>query len=417
MDATIDDVARFAIPQTSSAHHSRKYRAQTNGVSMRGSEMRLSPILEVVRQKWYNFSFEDKDDYWRLDLSSYDKPIGYIKKDICDNTTWPERYFRLDGGKKTITVQKEHANKAFVELYRLNKDLRNGDRSTGNKSMDFYDKKTGDKWFQVGSHQNVDTATLDIENDETRDYHPILLSGRSTLGDLGLKVPSPIRGCLGILTAGIHVNIYSTNASNEVSKIWVSQRASTKSYPFCFDQCIAGGMEIKHELNPYKNLWFEAEEESMYQIKKGENGLELWSPKCGGNLPRCIGVVGSTVHRIYFFTEKTDEYVGDAERGHVEFGMRFCFDIEIDSDETPHHNPADRSSTGFKEQTVEDIEDTLRAGLWKPNCGLVMIDFLRRHNLLADCDMRAMEVLVNPDFMPLSLPIPKFDETIPEKKS
>lgn len=328
-----------------------------------------SAALVGALKAWNNFKLEQ--ECWELYVGNFDEPVGYVKEDIKRAIDWDfsfNKQFQLDDSKKTIKVKDPAtANKAFEDLY------------VANQGKSFVNGDTFNKWI----------------NSKKTNYHPIFTTDPRLDH---LQVPSPLRGVLGILTAGIHVNVYSTK-DNKIDKIWVSERSQGKTYAGCYDQIIAGGMEPEHCRDPWMTFEEECHEETKYRFEN----KKLWRVVDGDKEPREIGKP-EEASQIYFFTDKNDDRVGESEKGHIEPGVRFCFDVKIAEGEEPRHNPDDKSSEGFKPFTVDEIKESLKKQKWKANCGLVMLDFLRRQELLSADEAKAVKEAL--DSKP-ELPIPE----------
>jgi hypothetical protein len=80
--------------------------------------------------------------------------------------------------------------------------------------------------------------------------------------------------------------------------------------------------------------------------------------------------------QISFYDLKDQDAGGEA--GHLEPGIRFTYELRVPPDFTPI--PGDEEGIDkFLLQTVDEVKADLRSYAWKPNCGLVMLDFLLRN--------------------------------------
>lgn len=377
LNTAMEVVEHFKAPPAT-IHKIQQYHTNQHEQS---SNMSGNFVVDAL-EAWNNF--KDLEGCWKLYIGSYNKAVGYFKKDIKEAINWDLPFaeqFDLDATNKTITVKKAAtANKAFEDMF------------DQNRGRQFFDEQTVDKWLSKKCKAREDSTI------KRPDYHPIFTQGRPDLKDL--KVPSPLRGITGNLTAGIHVNAYTTKSDKvTVDKIWVSKRLEGKAYGGCYDQIIAGGMEPHHNLDPWATFKQECEEESMYKLE----GKKFKRVLKGSVIGEAEGPT-----KIYFFTDKIyDDRVGASEKDHIEPGVRFCFDVKIAEGEVPDPNPEDKSSSGFKALTVNEIKQSLKDGNWKPNCGLVMLDFLRRKDLLSAEEKSAVMALDSPSF---GLPVPDFKE-------
>lgn len=203
-----------------------------------------------------------------------------------------------------------------------------------------------------------------------RDYHPV----RGLPDNLkGLKVPTILRGVIGIVTTGVHMNMYTKKKVNGENKIfvWVSKRSENVTYAGKLDQVVAGAMEPEDNNRAHNTLQREAKEEA---------GLVVAPDNTVSADGQVVGNVkyASTIT----FWDKKDKVAG-SEAGHLEPGLRYTYDLEVDPDFTPVPTEPE-SITGFFLKSADEVKEDLKNEEWKPNCGLVMLDFLMRHGELKE---------------------------------
>lgn len=119
-------------------------------------------------------------------------------------------------------------------------------------------------------------------------------------------------------------------------------------------------------MDPLRTLQREAMEEARLAID------------IGSRRATADGVLVGTVvagPRISFYDKK--DRVAGSEQGQLEPGIRFTFDLEVDSSFVPRLGEPE-AATGFVLKAVDDVKRDLVYAAWKPNCGLVMLDFLLR---------------------------------------
>ena len=63
--------------------------------------------------------------------------------------------------------------------------------------------------------------------------------------------------------------------------------------------------------------------------------------------------------------------------------VQYCFDMVFPSDGSVVPKPNDTEVESFDCYTVEETVELMRTGNFKPNCGLVLVDFFVRHGLLS----------------------------------
>ena len=159
----------------------------------------------------------------------------------------------------------------------------------------------------------------------------------------------------GFKAYGVHVNGFVRDkTTGEVSKLWVAKRAKDKStFPGMLDHIVAGGQP--YGISPADNV-----------IK--ECGEEANIPPSLASKARAAGAVS------YMNIEKSGRLKRDA---------LFCYDIELPVDFLP--TPVDGEVESFELQSLEWVLDKVVKGGsagYKPNCNLVIIDFLIRHGVI-----------------------------------
>jgi len=166
----------------------------------------------------------------------------------------------------------------------------------------------------------------------------------------------------GVVTYGVHMTIYEPPApgSNDEMKIWVAKRAATKqTFPGLYDNSVAGGMESG--MAPLETICKESYEEASIPediIKK---------------FARCTGAVS------YYF--KTGLGWLQPE---VEYTYELAVPRDLSQEELKSFTPAphDDEVSGFELLSVSEVTDRMHRLLFKPNCAVVLIDFLIHHNII-----------------------------------
>lgn len=332
---------------------------------------------------------------WKLYVLDHAHAVGHIPDRFATAATWDKRFFQVDVKSRTIRLAprslQHHQTQRQCRCQRDPVLVCNSAIVTfceQNRDVDGF--RTGlEPWLRQNECFNSGSSG------KLPDYHPILTQ-RPDLE--GLKLPSPIRGILGIVTAGIHLNVYTMRGSG-VDKIWVSRRGPRKpAYPSCYDQIVAGGMDPADRRSPWRTLCHELLEEAGCIV----HGRRVYRQRQGGQRGRCIGEIESSINTIYFRTEK-DGKAGPAEDGHIEPGLRFCFDLCLGPGEMPEENEANMK---FSALSVDEVRQSLESLEWKPNSGLVTLNFLLRKGLIeSPADCKAINSLARED---LALQLPEF---------
>jgi 8-oxo-dGTP pyrophosphatase MutT (NUDIX family) len=349
-----------------------------------GHSRTIEYSMHIVLAKMNNYAHEEVLKQWKLYAVRVDDEhlIGFVPQEYAVRALWDEAFFETMPNDKAILLKAPQTTKPIKDM---------------NKGLEKFCKQNR---HQEGFRHGLRPWFEDKETGMKVDFHPIL-SARCDLN--GLKVPSPIRGILGILTAGVHVNVYSIREDqhrrDEVEYIWVSERSSLAlTYRGCYDQIVAGGMNLEDGMNPMLTLEREAKQEAGLILNIEEKCLY---DECGDT----VGEV-QDAGRIYFCIKK-DRKAGNEEVGHIEPGMRFCFDVEVPRDLELAHN--EDSIKSFTKLTVDEVVQSLAQYKWKPNSALVMADFLRRRGKLGNKEMtrNALEMLQKKP----PLPMPRFSHS------
>ena len=160
----------------------------------------------------------------------------------------------------------------------------------------------------------------------------------------------------GINSYGVHLTAYVRDGHQ--IKIWVPRRAANKqTYGGMLDNTVAGGISAGE--TALQSLIREAEEEASF----AEDLIRHHAKPCG------------TVS--YFFIR--DEMAG-GEAGLMQPECQFVYDMEVGKQVIP--KPNDDEVEGFQLWTIENVQDAMAEGRFKPNCALVLLDFFIRHGIL-----------------------------------
>lgn len=164
--------------------------------------------------------------------------------------------------------------------------------------------------------------------------------------------------CLfGYMRYGVHLIAYVHCPSVPYGiKLWVPKRSKLKSaWPGMFDNTVAGGLMTDE--NPFECVIREADEEA--------------------SLPEYIirerARLAGTVRYIYM-TETRPNI------GYVYPECQWVYDLELPDDVIPEPNDGEVES--FSLCTVDEVRQQLAAGRWKPNCAVIILDFMTRMGIL-----------------------------------
>ncbi|GAV82062.1 NUDIX domain-containing protein [Cephalotus follicularis] len=133
--------------------------------------------------------------------------------------------------------------------------------------------------------------------------------------------------------------------------LWVGKRSQAKpTYPGMLDHLVAGG--LPHGISCGKNMIKECEEEA--------------------GIPRSISSSVLPVGAVSYMDIDDYRYKRD---------VLFCYDLKLPEGFVPHNQDGEVES--FKLISVAHIANVIwRTEFFKPNCSLVIIDFLFRHGYI-----------------------------------
>ncbi|XP_030279447.1 thiamine pyrophosphokinase 2 isoform X2 [Sparus aurata] len=156
--------------------------------------------------------------------------------------------------------------------------------------------------------------------------------------------------CLfGVKQYGVHLNGYTVSSSGEVS-MWLARRSPTKqTYPGLLDNVAAGGLSAGFSIK--QTLVKECQEEAC--------------------IPAAIAEKACPVTTVSYTYE-------DEEGVYAE--TQFVFDLELPLDFKPIIG--DKEVQEFYLLSMDKVKDLLATEDFKPNCAMVVLDFLIRHSFI-----------------------------------
>ncbi|KAK6941562.1 NUDIX hydrolase domain [Dillenia turbinata] len=159
--------------------------------------------------------------------------------------------------------------------------------------------------------------------------------------------------CLGPMIPGIRNESYGVHMNGYVDKdgekyLWIGIRSKVKpTYPGMLDHLVAGG--LPHGIACGENLLKECEEEA--------------------GIPQSISSNALSVGAVSYM---------DIEGHRFKRDVLFCYDLKLPEGFVPHNE--DGEVEDFKLIPVSNVANVIRrTHFFKPNCSLVIIDFLFRH--------------------------------------
>lgn len=190
-------------------------------------------------------------------------------------------------------------------------------------------------------------------------------------GEMVFTIERSASPLFGVVTYGVHLTAYTISTSTGELQIWVPRRSSTKqTYPSMLDNSVAGGIAAG-EL-PFESLVREAMEEASL-------------PEYVSRKAKAAGCV------TYFYIR--DERAG-GEVGLLQPECQYVYDLDLSADEGIVCKPNDDEVEGFELLGVPEVLTALGRAEFKPNCALVMIDFLIRHGFIGYEKEKALAEIV-----------------------
>lgn len=153
----------------------------------------------------------------------------------------------------------------------------------------------------------------------------------------------------GVLAFGVHMNAFVRTRNG--LQMWVARRAADKpTFPGMLDNAVAGGQPIGIGLR--ENLLKECHEEA--------------------GIPPEIAQRATSVGALSYCKETRNGLKPD---------VLYCFDLELPADFVPSNT--DGEVEEFLLWPITRVAETVRdSQAFKPNCNLVIIDFLVRHGVI-----------------------------------
>ncbi|CCD27191.1 uncharacterized protein NDAI_0J02990 [Naumovozyma dairenensis CBS 421] len=175
-------------------------------------------------------------------------------------------------------------------------------------------------------------------------------------------VERAMAGILGIITYGVHINGYVVDETTREIRVWVPRRSANKpTWPSMLDNIIAGGLGYPYGI-----------EETVFKESVEEANL----PK--SVIKKCIKAAG--VVSYLYYPKNIQEDTFTTESSFIVGEVEYIYDLKLDHDIIP--TPNDGEVDSFNLFTLQEVIEALQNGEFKPNCALVMVDFLIRHGYI-----------------------------------
>ncbi|XP_057447094.1 nudix hydrolase 20, chloroplastic-like [Lotus japonicus] len=169
-------------------------------------------------------------------------------------------------------------------------------------------------------------------------------------GPISFSLERAAAPLFGIKAYGIHMCGYVELDGQK--HLWVAKRSHMKpTYPGMLDHLVAGG--LPHGIDCRENVVKECEEEA--------------------GIPRTISMKALPVGAVSYMDIDGYSYKRD---------VLFCYDLKLPESFVPENEDGEVDS--FKLIPVKQVAEVIRTTqLFKPNCSLVIIDFLFRHGYIS----------------------------------
>ncbi|ODV80700.1 uncharacterized protein CANTADRAFT_169807 [Suhomyces tanzawaensis NRRL Y-17324] len=170
------------------------------------------------------------------------------------------------------------------------------------------------------------------------------------------QVERAVSVLLGVVTYGVHINGYipENKSSNGKLKFWIPRRSATKpTFPSMLDNTVAGGLGYPHGI--WETVVKECDEEAGLPQKFVEENA------------KSTGVL---------------TYIYQTPDGGIQPEVEYIYDIVFPNETEVIPVPQDGEAQDFTLMDIDEVEQRLQADEFKPNCGMVIIDFLIRHGYI-----------------------------------
>ena len=231
-------------------------------------------------------------------------------------------------------------------------------------------------------------------------------------------------GLLGLNRYGVHLTAYvvssppatgssssssgtGRNSNNKkIEKVWVPRRSAAKqTWPGTLDNTVAGGLSVA-DPSPLDCVVREADEEASLPEDLVRRNIVFAGTVSYLNLTE-LGSTGATARASSDggnaggtklpCPPKNPEEQGQDRAQHHRYVYPECqwiYDLPLPPSITPV--PKDGEVESFMLMDLEEVKKRLAAGEFKPNCAVVMLDFLIRHGILTrDEDGRDWDEMMN----------------------
>ena len=176
-----------------------------------------------------------------------------------------------------------------------------------------------------------------------------------------IKLERAMVTIFGILTFGVHINGYFFDDNNRL-RMWIPRRSAKKpTWPLKLDNVVAGGLGNDDSVDT--TLWKELKEEADLDKADVQDNVHE------------VGVL-----TYFYFSRDIDNCDFQNEEDVITAESEAIYDLEFPKHIKPHIN--DNEVHEFKHYGLQELINLLKTDDFKPNCALVVVDFLIRHNYI-----------------------------------
>lgn len=264
------------------------------------------------------------ENYHAFKVSGYDVSFGYILNELVEKFPWSEGSWKIDSDARTVTLITPPNADHTVRTERVAEAINEAVRQ--------------DKFAILRKWRN--------------ERYPVY----GPKGELVLEMERCASPLFGIVGYGAHMTAYTRDESGY--KIWVPRRAKNKqTYPGLLDNTVGGGMCTDEK--PFECIVREAMEEASLP----EDAVRA-SVVSGG----CVT----------YWHVRDNRAGGETLLAQPE--VEYVYDLELDATVIPE--PCDGEAEDFKLMSVPEVQAALANNEFKPNCAMIIIDFMIRHGIL-----------------------------------
>lgn len=249
--------------------------------------------------------------------------LGYIHQNTLEQVQWSDRW-SIDHDKKTVTLATPPTASADVRSQVL------------------------DDTLKVTRELNVISMLKSWRNETFPVY--------DSKGEVLLEIERCASALFGIVTYGVQLLAYVRTEKD--FQLWIGKRSDRKqTYPGMLDSTAAGGLGTGKL--PIEAVICEAQEEASIPEE-------------------IVRERAKPMNHLSYFHIRGNKAGG--ESGLFQPEIEYTYELELDSAMIPE--PKDSEVDCFRLYTIDEVVSALKQGRFKPNSGIVIVEFLLQHGIL-----------------------------------